>query len=184
MIAIKIEPLTLEEILKIQLTLHKEFGVQDFYKFLFQAALGCEHAVSDPQFTFGHLQKEVLELQPDYKEPLIEQLAPDGSLIRVNLRPYSAKGGSLEILNKKFFLTSSEFKGSLTSLELYWQKFRQFATKHIGSIISEDLDDFWEEMKLKDFPALHHSSTYKECNKPAYRVVLSKLITEELNRIG
>ena len=93
---------TLTSLLKIQLNLHRGFCLPDFYKFIYQASLGCEHAVDDPELSYSRLLKEVAGLTYAGDASLTEQLSPDGVLIRVNLLPYRKLGGNLPLLNRVF----------------------------------------------------------------------------------
>ena len=65
--------------------------------------------------------------------PEIEDLSPDGKIVRVNLRPYLLSGGNIGRLFEAFVKTSKEFRGDERKLEQYaaWAELMAFS-KVIG----------------------------------------------------
>jgi hypothetical protein len=174
----------MKAILKCQFELHRNIEIQDVYKLLYQAALGSEHALSDPGMSFLKLTNEIVALKIGSKEHIVEPISPHNDLVRINLRPYVHYGGNLKILNEKFYQTAKEFKGNIEDLKIYWQEFKEFVTDSSGGFKQKDIDLYLESMKNAGYPSVHHSKNYKIVNDPAYRVVLLDLIYEEINRLG
>lgn len=153
--------------------------VEDLYKLAFQAALGSEHAVPSREAASQWLERELSSLSSKQGEPLTEPLSPDGSLVRVNLRALVARGGETSKLLSAFVQTARDFEGSHEKLASYWSNISAMA--EAGQIPFEvgRLEQLWEKMRAEGFPAVHHSTTYRDRYHPAYRVVLVELMKSE-----
>ena len=176
--------ITLEDILHQQFALYDHLEIRDIYKLLYQSSLGCEHALNDKSSIFNRLQKEITELRTDQKESLFEVISPGAEIIRVNLRPFIRKGGDLKELNDKFFQSAQIYKGSLDTLVEYWKIFKRIGSAIRSDFQPQDIEKFFHKMKKINFPAISHSESYREFHSPAYRVILRKLINDELKRIS
>ena len=53
------------------------------------------------------------------KPKWLEELSPDGKVVRVNLRPYLQSGGDIDKLFEAFVRTSQEFRSVGGQIELY-----------------------------------------------------------------
>jgi hypothetical protein len=68
-------------------------GIPDLYKLVYQGVAGPAHAVPSPEEAAAWLRREVTGLgAPSPRERMIEPLPPDGSFVRVNLRPWIQSG--------------------------------------------------------------------------------------------
>jgi hypothetical protein len=141
--------------------------VQDVYKLIHQSACGPAHAVMSSQAAREWLENEVRNLIDPYPEPAIDPISPDGTLARVHLAPYLANGGELDTLLDAFLRTSREYRANFEKLAEYLTAAQQ---------IIPGLAALTADLKLKNFPAVHHSTAYRVAYKPAYRVVLRKYI--------
>jgi len=174
----------LQKILITQQERYKFLQIQDVYKLLFQAAMGCEHAIGDERKSLKILEQEIAECTPGPMEPILETISPDDRIVRVNLRPYVFHNGDILLLNRKFIESASVYKGDLNILKKYWDYFTQISEENNLYYSQKELALFFADIQKMNFPALHHSSKYKKHNLPSYRVVLWKLISEEIERIS
>lgn len=142
-------------------------GAQDVYKLIYQAACGPGHAVSNPAQARDWLEKELHNLSDPHPEPAIDPISPDGKLVRVHLSPYLAGGGDRETLLQAFIQTSCEFCPDQLKLE---------RTLKAALPYVEGLKELMKTLKTGGYPAVHHSEQYRAAYKPAYRVVLKKLL--------
>ena len=140
---------------------------RDVYKLLHKAALGNAHAVINPQQAYDWLQSEVEGLIEPYPEPAIDPISPDGTLVRVHLVPYFAQGGDFDTLLSAFIRTSHEYPQDR-------QKFIKYLQEAMPCVMG--LAGLVEGLKDQGYPALHHSTIYRLTYKPAYRVVLKRLL--------
>jgi len=150
---------------------YPEMDVHDVYKLAHQAAMGPGHAVDDPARARGYLERELGGMEDGPPEPLLDPISGDGELVRVHLRPYQASRRDIDTLLDAFVRTANEYHGSVEVLEKYWEAARQSELWPLPA-----MDEFFAGMKMMDFPAVHHSERYRELYRPAYRVVLRKLL--------
>ena len=151
---------------------------QDLYKLIYQAAMGCEHAVQDAAEARSGLEKEVKGLRGGPKEPAKDPIAPDARIVRINLRPYFAERGDLERLFRAFIQTASKFVGSMESFRRYISYAEEMAVLGKLPLSSNIVKRFFIKMETERFPAVHHSDIYRQSYRPAYRVVCGDFLLE------
>ncbi len=154
-----------------------EMRIQDAYKWLFHATLGGEHAVTDESFVRAWLEQEWDEIgAPIEGEEEIQRLTPSGDLVRVNLRPYKARGGDRDAMLNAFICSAHEFRGDRADFLAEWHSLgsilRSGETQKLTYSAWETLN---EEMQLHGYPTVHHSPEYENVYQPAYRVLLRRL---------
>lgn len=167
----KLQEIRFRQIVVDHLIRYPLMQVEDLYKLIYQAALGSEHAFLDEDSARVRLEKEVAELTGVVREPEVEELSPDGDIVRVNLRPYIHSGGNIDQLFEAFVKSSKEFRGDVRKLVQYaeWVELMAFS-KEIG-LAQLVIAEYMEKMCNLGYPSVHHSSIYKEAYHPAYRVV-------------
>ena len=163
--------MTIEAILRDHFSRYPAMQIQDVYKLLHQAALGSEHAISNPEGARKWMERELIDMGSGSDEVTIDPISPDGQIVRVHLRPFIAQGGSPETLLAAFIRTANEFHGDKSLLESYWK-----TATGMMQFSPVEMDEFIGPMRAQDYPALHHSSAYEKMYHPAYRVVLRKFI--------
>ena len=163
-----------EEILRSHFTRYPAMQIQDVYKLIHQAALGSEHAISNPKSAYAWLERELSEIEDGMDEPIADPISADGEIIRIHLRPFLATGKSPKILFDAFLRTAKEYRGNVNTLEQYWET--AISMRHFPVTA---MDEFMQPMKAQGYPAVHHSDEYKELYRPAYRVVCRKFFPFE-----
>jgi len=160
----------------------------DIYKSLHQGVFGVGHIIDDPSVFGNNLARDLLQAEPVADEPILEDVSLDGTVFRVNLRPYRLRFRDDENTAcarlLKACLDSAEIvKGSgehfLATLARFrdLNKARSFVVDGmVLAFSSEAMDAFL--MEVADFvqrynavPILSHSTEYKRYNSPSYRVV-------------
>src|SRR6478609_7243711 len=96
------EMVALRRIISAQVVRHPLMEPQDLYKLLHQAAMGSAHAVEDTAGVRLWLERELTTMGEGPVDPLIDTIAPDGSVVLVNLRPWVAAGRSTDSLLASF----------------------------------------------------------------------------------
>jgi hypothetical protein len=147
------------------------FRVEDLYKLLHQAYLGPGHAIPSREAAASYLASEWAALgAPLPGEPLVEMLAEGAPFVRLNLRPFRDRGGTADSV-LAVFLRSASVKTDSTSFRAAWALARaRLMTGEIRlSVAAYDSVD--AELRPLGYPAIHHSRTYEEHFKPAYRVI-------------
>lgn len=158
---------------------YSEMEIQDLYKLVFQAAMGSEHAVSDRRAAQQWLEREISTMSLDRSEPLSEPLSPDGALVRVNLRAFVERGGDIEKLLDVFVSTADRYQGSQEKLARYWSYLESMSDAGEIPFDRDHMQELFTKMQTEGFPAVRHSSTYRDRYQPAYRVVLLELLGSE-----
>ncbi len=166
-----------QSIVLYHLTRYPGLRVEDVYKLTFQAAMGSEHAVADADMVERRLKSEVRTLAsaPD-GAPLIDPVSPDHRLVRVNLRPYTDRGGDLAKLADAFIETSRVFKPSKAQLAVFWGWIEAFARSAVVPFTDGEVSDYGRRRQAEQYPAVHHSPAYRRLYRPAYRIVLKDRI--------
>jgi hypothetical protein len=157
--------------------------VQDLYKLIFQASFGSEHAVADCEAARGGLEREIRALLHGSDEPLVDPIAPDGRLVRINLRPYLAARGDLAALLRAFVRTARQYHGAEATLQRYWSIVEQLAATGLLPFARAELQQFFAKMQAQGFPAVHHSAAYTTAYHPAYRLALYEFLAQTLDAL-
>ncbi len=145
---------------------------QDAYKLVYQGVLGPGHLVSDPEAFKARLLAEILHAAPPpaADEPFYEPIRPDGRLLRVHLRPYRARGGDPDRLLAACLATAAAPWGAPGALRTAWAAVAGAGRAGRWPGLGE-MTAFSAWVEAHDYPAVHHSSQYREAYRPAYRLV-------------
>jgi hypothetical protein len=165
----------LRSILLSQMERYPLMKLEDLYKLVFQAAMGSEHAVQNLKAVEAYLLRELETMGSGPDEPLIDPISPNGDMVRVHLRPYIRSGADPSKLLEAFIMTSEHHHGSTDDLTRWWGYAVQLMREGTLPFLQNQAQTFLLDMKAQDFPAVHHSQSYLERYKPAYRVVLRSL---------
>jgi len=153
----------------------KESAVQmeDAYKWIYQATRGGEHAAPDREMASNWLDEEWKTLaRPNGGEPLWQPLCRDGSIGRLNLRPYKYEGGDPDDLVDAFVAGADGFKGTATDFLEAWNELgKRLEKRSAGGLDHKKWKALDAEMKKQGYPAVHHSQKYGEAFHPAYRIL-------------
>lgn len=176
------EPTGFDHVVLQQITRYPRMRMQDFYKLAFQGALGNEHLMSDTAMVKRYLLEELESVPTAAGEPLLEEINPEGTLVRVNLRPFKAAGFDPEILLRAMIRTALSVDPSEERLESYLLSIRELAIKEQIPVTLGEFLSYVEHQRMSGFPAVHHSPEYAKDYSPAYRVVLRAFLPETLGR--
>lgn len=144
--------------------------IEDVYKLLYQSSQGIGHFLTDTTAVLSYLHREIETLAPhDGTEPLVEPIRSDSALVRINLRPYVAGGGSVDSLFQAMLVTDRTHKPNVDEFKRLWNRFVTCADRF--GYTTTAADSFDQHMKTGGYPAVHHSAAYAEAYQPAYRVL-------------
>jgi hypothetical protein len=170
------EEASFRRILAEQVARYPRLEPQDLYKLIYQAAMGSQHAVSDPEMVHTWLERELEALADGPVEPVVETISPDGRVVRINLRPYFAAKGDRPALITAIVRTANEYKGTEAQLRRYWSYAERMALDGELPFRYAALERFFAQMQAQGFPAVHHSATYASAYHPAYRVIIYEFL--------
>ena len=147
----------------------------DVYKLLYQGVFGVSHILKPEARTFLQEEVERLNLSDQISDPLYEDVSLDGSVVRINLRPYLRRRLSLDSLFDAMKETRLR-EGKPTAFLVQWNSF-------VNLIKDKELPfNLFEAEKLdKEIYGVlpkprHHSKEYREAYEPAYRVVRRRIV--------
>ena len=151
----------------------KNTRIDDAYKYIYQATRGGEHAVPSKEDAKKWLDGEWQGIGVRLlNEPTWEPLCPDGSIGRLNLRPFRDEGGKVDDLLNAFLASASEYKTEPSTFTTAWAELgKRLKKREFDSITHKSWKRLDGEMKKKKYPAIHHSDEYKKANRPAYRIL-------------
>jgi hypothetical protein len=147
--------------------------LRDVYKLLYQGVMGPEHLISSSEIFTARLQMEWDSLLPGPEESLFEIVRPDGSLKRLNLRPYRACGGKVEDLASACLRTAQRPWGKVAEVQSAWAIFTLICPQRYVHFVQFEVEAMTDWLDSKNYPALHHSDAYRQNYHPAYRLFAS-----------
>ena len=156
--------------------MYSEMMVQDWYKLLHQGTMGNRHLGVDDSLIYAYLLGEWERIEGSEDEVLIEYLTPDSAVVRLNLRPFKASGGSPEDVFAAMKKTWESFVPSVSRFEEYLGELQQAARQGRLDLSETEIATYIAQQKDAEFPAVHHSSEYESRYAPAYRVLERRFI--------
>lgn len=152
-----------ETLIAKHLTRYPAAEPADVYKLLYQGVRGPEHLMASPEVFVVRLQAEYEAVSSGDDVPLWEPVRPDGTLGRLHLRPYRARGGELAPLVAACLEAAAQPWGSALTLAEVWQA--AAANREVA----------WQtltaQLVAQGYPPVHHSERYRAAYRPAYRLV-------------
>jgi hypothetical protein len=154
---------------------YPELEIEDLYKLLHQAVAGPGHAIEDSVAALEWLQREWNDLGSSRREELgIEPLTEDGTLVRVNLRPWRDADRDPEEVLRAFLRTADVFHRDPARIRRDLDSFAACRDRIAGpaGISASLIGSFFAARAAEGYPAIDHSPAYRRTYDPAYRVVL------------
>ncbi len=167
-----------KKIIENEIKKYPEMEIQDVYKLLHQSAMGSEHAVKDTAAVRKWMENEIAGLNWNHHEKMIDTISPGGEIVRVNLRPYIKAGLNTKNLLNAFVETANKYKGSKEILERNLNCFLEMIEAGGIDFSKQEAEKYFNAMKEKGYPAVHHSKIYGEKYSPAYRVIAGELLPQ------
>jgi hypothetical protein len=163
--------------LRRHLCAHPAAGAEDAYKLLHQSVFGPAHLIPDRAAAAAYLEQEWAAMGPTLAdEPLLEPLADNPPLVRVNLRPFRDAGGDRDLLVDALVTTANRVHGDPLTFAACLERAIAVLEELRGEVAGHDLDALARRATVEGYPAVHHSPPYQEAYRPAYRVVLRSLL--------
>lgn len=151
-----------------QLKKHPSMQFSDAVKLCYQAALGAEHLLSDEGRARSYLCAE-LEGVDVTDEELFERISPD--VCRVNLGAWKRENLSPDKLFEAFKNSAKISEKGKEELERNLEIAHRVLRAKMPYFDEEDWQNFLSEYRKMGCPPIHHSSQYREMEKPSYRIV-------------
>ena len=167
------------QLLSGHLERYPHMRLDDIYKLLHQAALGPGHAVKDAAEARKRLEAEAAVMGAGPVELQTDVISPDGKLARIHLRSFVASGGDIGRLADAFVQTANTYAPSVEKLAKFCGCLADLATAGGIPFEREEVVQWFDRVARSGYPAIHHSASFAERYKPAYRVVNIELLQEQ-----
>lgn len=163
----------MKKIIEEQLRLHKNIGLQDIYKLIYQAEFGL-HYYSDLQKTIRkEYSRACMGKGRVEKKQVLEKISKD--YYRLDLKSYILELNNDTILMMAALESAKLSNGTKQGLIKRWEDFKKLNSE--WELFSEkEIESFEKILKEKDSPEIHHSEEYKKENGPCYIVLHKKVI--------
>lgn len=165
-------------IIKSHMLRYPTMKCTDIYKLIYQAAMGSAHNITCVETVRKHFLEETSSMSNGPEEPVVDIIAHDGGIFRINIRPYVQAGFNPEKLFDAFVQTGKEYTGSAGKLEMYCRWLIRMKKDALFAGCLRAVEKYLAEMSELDYPAVHHSSEYQNTYSPSYRVVASMFIKD------
>jgi hypothetical protein len=169
-----------ETLIRVHFERRPLMRAKDAYKLLHQGVFGVGHIMGDRSWAWLKAEAEGLDLEEQPDEPLLEEISADGSMVRVNLRPYMRRGLPLERLFSAMKETAG-FGGSPRDFLEAWIMFKTLANSGEIGADKAEIEALDEGLRSGEFRPQHHSDAYRDAYRPAYRVVRRESLTSVLD---
>lgn len=152
--------------------------LRDVYKLIFQGVYGVGHIITGK--TREYLMEEAgripLEDYPD--RPLLEPVSPDGSIVRVNLRPFLRLNLSLDGLFQ-VMTASADVEGDDERFINLWGVFVGLVETGEITMELDGIAEIQDSIDMNGIKPIHHTKPYRQAYYPAYRVIMLDLFRNE-----
>lgn len=143
----------------------------DIYKAVHQAYLGPGHAIPGREAAGAYLLREWAGLGVSApEESLLVAGFPGAPFVRVHLRPYRDRGGTIDSLLAAF-LRSGTVPVDSGAFREAWQGVGASIRRGDLPFAPAAYDSLEALLSSLGYPAIHHSAAYAAAHRPAYRVV-------------
>ncbi len=167
------------DLVSSHLIIRPKMRARDAYKLLYQGVFGVGHIMGPGAWDYLKREGESLDLAYQPEESLMESVSLDGSVVRVNLRPFLRGGYPLKSLMDA--MKASTIQGRASEFLELWDAFAELVFRGRLTINSADVNEINKSLNRIIPQPMHHTLEYREVYHPAYRVVsrkeMQKIIT-------
>lgn len=157
-------------ILQKHIARYPKMQIQDLAKLLYQSEFGGGHMIADAEKSLKRIQEEYQSLNSGDTQhtSIVEPIG--GGMCRIYLSCLS-NGLSAKVLNQMFVQSANHRKGTVKGLEKKIENCLKACENGILPYSKKEAEAFFEEWKQQGYPAMSHTSIYRENYQPAYRVI-------------
>lgn len=159
--------------IKLQLELHPSMQPQDIIKLCYQAAFGAEHLLLDKERALKSFDEEFVNIEV-HAGSLYEQISDN--VYRINLDVWKATGMPSKWLFKMFVNSMKPAENGKGLFLKYLDVIENHFTECHPPFSLNEWIEFKEAYLKEGIRAIHHSQTYRDSEKPAYRIVNARFI--------
>ncbi len=177
-------------LIRVHLGRYGEARMIDVYKLLHQATFGPGHLIANKKAAREYLEMEMGQLRPA-AQPLVENVHPEGALVRLHLRPYLSYTTQakplLDALVRSAEATAGDPAALAALMAARWAMFAVLVSA--DPALAERFDrreiQLWGTAREREsWPACSHSPEFNAAYKPHYRVLTAGEAEALCQRIG
>jgi hypothetical protein len=173
---------TLRTLINTHIERYPQLDILDIYRLLHQAEFGPGHALKNLKSVREWLERESEIIEADTSASMLESVHPEGSIVRLHLRPYLAAKADLGKLLQAYIESSKAVEGRTDRMKAAWEYFQSLV--QVGGVLESRFDRrtvalIGRTRAAENWPASHHSPAFEQAYKPAYRV-LTRSLAERL----
>ena len=172
---------TWNELIKTHLVLYPRMQPEDVYKLIYQGSMGPGHLGNDTTQIAYYLKDELNSIESSVDESLIEQIAPDSSYIRINLKRFKSENRDPMLLVRIIAQSANIPKQTKSRLVRVWSNVCREVESGTIPLNKTAFRQFDQFIKKNDYPVIHHSPEYMQEYQPAYRVVSREIWLKHVN---
>ena len=172
---------TWNELIKTHLVLYPRMQPEDVYKLVYQGSMGSGHLGNDTTQIAYYLKDELNSIESSVDESLIEQIAPDSSYIRINLKRFKSENRDPMLLVRIIAQSANIPKQTKSRLVRVWSNVCREVESGTIPLNKTVFHQFDQLVKKNDYPVIHHSPEYMQAYQPAYRVVSREIWLGHIN---
>ncbi len=146
-----------------------EMRARDAYKLLYQGIFGVGHIMGPGAWDYLQNEAKTITLTDQPGDPLMESVSLDGSVVRVNLRPYLREGYPLRPLMEA--MRHSDIEGNPAEFLESWDTYAELVWSGQLDFEHDEVDSITKAIDRAKPQAMHHTQQYRDAYYPAYRVV-------------
>jgi hypothetical protein len=155
-----------------------EMRARDVYKLLYQGVFGVGHIMGPGAWDYLQTEAQGLDVMAQPLDPLLESVSLDGSVVRVNLRPFIREGHSLNKLMEA--MRESDITGISAAFLESWDAFAELVWSGQLDFEHNEVDAINKTLDRAKPQPIHHTQQYRDAYYPAYRVVRRREILKIL----
>lgn len=164
-----------ESLIKMHLMHYPDMRADDIYKLVFQGVMGPGHLGTDFQKILNYLNREISQIEAAQQIKLVENISPDSSYIRINLKRFKYDGLSSDKFAAIIIKSSQNSPENLAPFIEIWTGIAKRIENGKLSIDQGAFGKFNQYIIENNYPVIHHSRDYIEKYSPSYRVVSRKV---------
>ncbi len=146
---------------------YPQLQLTDLFKYIYQSSFGCEHLLADEEKVVAYIKEEATNYSSCAKVP-VEPL--DGAYCRVHL-DWLDKGLLPQTLGKLFILSARHEEEGFRLLEEKLEALLELIAEGGLPFDYGMAKETAENWKRQGYPACRHSDVFRECYRPAYRLM-------------
>lgn len=150
-----------------------------------QSVFGPEHLGAG--ISKEAIRQEMHDSQTNIDEPLLVPISVDAGICRINLRTANKLKADHATIAEAVRKSARRFSRDPEELCRLWGEIRNFMDELPRGFGREDYEKLTQSLREKGYLELHHSLSYREANRPAYRVLFRnelELLTPDLPASG